>query len=376
MERYDVIVIGGGPAGAGASCELADAGAKVLVIEKAKYPRPKLCAGCISKRSIDLFPAFNIKNTIKGGILGFRGEAFVEKKKDECAVIVDREEFDYSLISKAQEKGANLLEETTVKDIELTPTVRKVITDKGVFEADYVIGADGYHSITRKSIACKDTSRKFFIAMEVKVPKEDLKDFPEDEVLIDIGVVKRGYGWYFPQGEFVNVGIATAEKEDLLNIFKNYAKNHKLFPIDLSKYRIKSWFIPFTSKAQDLRLGRDRVFLTGDAGAIVDPLLGEGIRYAYLSGSLSARAIKLAKKNANTLYERFVKNTILEDLVYAGKIASIVYNIQELSFKLSQDKALYMFFELLKGEKTYKDLYRWGWKELIKNIPNILMKKI
>ncbi|GAB6078838.1 geranylgeranyl reductase family protein [Hydrogenobaculum acidophilum] len=376
MERYDVIVIGGGPAGAGASYELADAGAKVLVLEKAKYPRPKLCAGCISKRSIHLFPDFNIKNTIKGGILGFKGEVFVEKKKDECAVIVDREEFDYVLISKAQEKGAKLLEETTAKDIELTPTVRKVITDKGIFEADYIIGADGYHSITRKSIACKDTSRKFFMAMEVRVPKEDLKDFPDDEVLIDIGVVKRGYGWYFPQGEFVNIGIATAEKEDLLNIFKNYAKNHKLFPIDLSKYRIKSWFIPFTSKAQDLRLGRDRVFLTGDAGAMVDPLLGEGIRYAYLSGSLSARAIKLAKKDANTLYERFVKNTILEDLVYAGKIASIVYNIQELSFKLSQDKALYMFFELLKGEKTYKDLYRWGWKELIKNIPKIAMKKI
>ncbi|MGC9287197.1 MAG: geranylgeranyl reductase family protein, partial [Hydrogenobaculum sp.] len=364
MERYDVIVIGGGPAGAGASYELADAGAKVLVIEKAKYPRPKLCAGCISKRSIGLFPAFNIKNTIKGGILGFKGEKFIEKSTDECAVIVDREEFDYFLVSKAQEKGAKLLEETTVKDIELTPTVRKVITDKGVFEADYVVGADGYHSITRKSIACKNSSRKFFIAMEVRVPKEDLKDFPEDEVLIDIGVVKRGYGWYFPQGEFVNVGIATAEKEDLLNIFKAYTKNHKLFPIDLSKYRIKSWFIPFISKAQELRLGRDRVFLTGDAGAIVDPLLGEGIRYAYLSGGLCARAIKLAKKDAHSLYEKFVKNTILEDIVYAGKIASIVYNIQELSFRLSQDKALYMFFELLKGEKTYKDLYRWGWKEL------------
>ncbi len=376
MKRYDVIVIGGGPAGAGASYELADSGAKVLILEKAKYPRPKLCAGCISKRSLSLFPDFNIKNTIRGGILGFRGEDFIEKTSDECAVIVDREEFDYFLISKAQEKGAELLEQTAVKDIELTPTIRKVITDKGVFEADYIIGADGYHSVTRKAIACKDNARRFFTAMEVKIPKEDLKDFPEDEVLIDIGVVKRGYGWYFPQGEFVNVGIATAEKEDLLNIFRNYTKNHRRFPVDLSKYRIKSWFIPFSSKAKDLKLGKDRVFLTGDAGALVDPLLGEGIRYAYLSGSLSARAIKLARKNANTLYERFVKNAILEDLVYAGKIASIVYNIQGLSFRLSQDRALYMFFELLKGEKTYKDLYRWGWKELIKNIPNILMKKI
>jgi len=375
-ERYDVVIIGGGPAGAGASYELADAGAKVLVIEKAKYPRPKLCAGCISKRSVDLFPAFSIKNSIKGGILGFKGQEFVEKVSDECAVIVDRKEFDHFLISKAQEKGAHLLEEITVKDIELTPTVRKLITDKGVFEADYVIGADGYHSVTRKSIACKSASRKFFIAMEVKVPKDMFKDFKEDEVLIDIGVVKKGYGWYFPQGEFVNIGIATAEKEDLLNIFKAYTKNHKLFPIDISKYRIKSWFIPFISKAQELRLGRDRVFLTGDAGGIVDPLLGEGIRYAYLSGGLCARAIKLAKKDAHSLYERFVKNTILEDLVYAGKIASIVYNIQELSFKLSQDKALYMFFELLKGEKTYKDLYRWGWKELVKNIPKILMKNL
>jgi len=64
-ERYDVVIIGGGPAGAGASYELADAGAKVLVIEKAKYPRPKLCAGCISKRSVDLFPAFNLKNRHK-----------------------------------------------------------------------------------------------------------------------------------------------------------------------------------------------------------------------------------------------------------------------------------------------------------------------
>ncbi len=372
MERFDAIVVGGGPAGAGAAYELASAGAKVLILEKSKYPRPKLCAGCISKRSLVSFPAFNIKNSIRGGILGYKGQEFVEKKTDECAVIVDREEFDYELILKAQEKEAMLVENMKVKHIELTPTIRRVVTENGVFEGDYIVGADGYNSVVRKSIACKSASRRFFISMEARIPKSALKDFPEDEVLIDIGIVKKGYGWYFPQGEFITVGIASAEKEDILNIFKDYTKNHKKFPTDISKYQIKSWFIPFISKARDLRLGKDRVFLTGDAGSIVDPLLGEGIRYAYLSGSFAGRAIKLAKKDANTLYERFVQNAILQDLVYAGKIASIVYNIQHIAFKLSQDRALFMFFELLKGEKTYKDLYRWGWMELFKNIPEVL----
>jgi len=63
-----------------------------------------------------------------------------------------------------------------------------------------VIGADGYHSVTRKSIACKSASRKFFIAMEVKVPKDMFKDFKEDEVLIDIGVVKKATDGIFPKG--------------------------------------------------------------------------------------------------------------------------------------------------------------------------------
>lgn len=370
MNRYDVIVIGGGPAGAGASIELGPY-AKTLILEKAKYPRSKLCAGCISKRSIDSFPAFSIKNSITGGILGYKGEKFVEKYSDECAVIVSREEFDYELIKKAQESGANLLQEVKVKHIEKTPTVYKVFTDKGVFEADYIIGADGYHSVARKSL-CKKPSRNFFISMEVKVPKEHLKDFPDNKVLIDIGVVKRGYGWYFPQGEFVNVGIATAEKEDLLNIFKNYTKSHKMFNIDITKYKIRSWFIPFTKSQDKLTLGKERMLLTGDAADLVDPLLGEGIRYAYLSGSLAARAITLAKKDALSLYNRFVNNTILKDIVYAGKIASIVYNIQSLAFELSQDQALIMFFELLKGNKTYEDLYKWGWKEFIKNIPRAI----
>ncbi len=370
MNRYDVIVIGGGPAGAGASIELSS-DAKVLILEKAKYPRQKLCAGCISKRSVDSFPAFNIKNSISGGILGYKGQKFVEKTSDECAVIVDREEFDYELIKKAQEHGANLLEETKVKHIEKTPTIYKVFTDKDMFEADYVIGADGYHSVARESL-CKKPSRKFFISMEVKIPKDHLKDFPEDKVLIDIGVVKRGYGWYFPQGEFVNIGIATAEREDLLEIFKNYTKSHKRFNIDITKYKIRSWFIPFTKSRDELTLGKERLLLCGDASDLVDPLLGEGIRYAYLSGSLAGRAIKLAKKDALSLYKRFISNTMLKDIIYAGKIASIVYNIQELAFEFSQDQALIMFFELLKGNKTYEELYKWGWKEFIKNIPNAL----
>lgn len=373
MEHYDVIVIGGGPAGAGASYELAKNNVKTLIIEKSTYPKPKLCAGCISRRSISLFPNFNIKNIITGGILGYKGKKFIKKQSnDYCAVIVDREEFDHFLISKATEQGANLLEGTKVKYIEKMPTYYKVFTDKGIFEADYVVGADGYNSCVRKFLNCKNNFRDFFISMEVKIPKDIFSDFPQDSVLIDIGVVKRGYGWYFPQGEFVNVGIATAYKEDLLNIFKEYTKNHKYFPVDVSKYRIKSWFIPFNKGSNRLRLGQERVFLCGDAADLVDPLLGEGIRYAYLSGTLCGRAIALAKKDAINLYEKFIRNTILKDIIYAGKIASIVYNIQGLSFELSQDKALPMFFELLKGEKTYEELYKWGWKELIKQIPKSL----
>jgi len=99
--RYDAVVVGAGPAGAMTAYHLSRGGLKVLLLEKKRLPRFKLCGGCLSARIDPYLPEgwkAKVLNTIRGGILGFRGKEFVSRSSErEVAYIVDRSDFDMFL---------------------------------------------------------------------------------------------------------------------------------------------------------------------------------------------------------------------------------------------------------------------------------------
>ena len=373
--RYDVVVVGGGPAGATCARILAKNGAKVLILEKRKLPRFKLCAGCISKRIEKLLPKGwekEILNVIRGGVLGFRGREFVERNAGEdVAYIIDRASFDYFLVREAVGSGADLWEGIEFLGFE---EGFKVKTSAGEIEADFLIGADGFYTKVGRVLGYE--KRKFFRSVEFWT-----EGSLGDRVVIDAGVVRRGYGWIFPKGNRLSVGLALVGKENPLRKLEDYVKEHKLIERRDVK-GVKGWMIPFAENERDLHLGRGRVVLVGDAANLVDPLLGEGIYYAVLSGHLAAKAILENPEDPLRDYVSRVKKDILTELLYAGKIARLAYTFQRAAFSMGKGFALERFFKLLKGELGYRDLYRRGLPEFItsllrfENFSHIIIDKI
>ncbi len=375
--KFDVVVVGGGPAGTSTARFLAKKGVKVLIIEKRKLPRFKLCAGCLSARIAPLLPRgweSEILNTIRGGFLGFRGQRFHHRVSSEpVAYIVDRKSFDFFLVESASREGVEVWEETEFIEFEDKGRLY-VRTNRGGVETDFIVGADGFYTKVGRQLGYKKD--KFFRSIEFWADG-DLRE----EVVIDIGVVKRGYGWIFPKGDKVSVGLATVGRGNLLKALKVYVNRHR-FLDGVSVNKVMGWMIPFAISKEDLHLGRDRVFLVGDAANMVDPLLGEGIYYGVAGGKLLADSLVQDTERALESYKRNIEEKILPELYYAGKIAKLAYTFQKTAYRMGGGRALDRFLDLLSGERSYKDLYRKGLMEFVisllhfENFSHIIIDKI
>lgn len=362
MNRYDVLVVGAGPAGTAAAKYLSEKGLRVLIVERKNLPRFKLCGGALSARFSKYLPEDfrkKVLNTINRGILGFRGEKHIFKEEYEVAYIIDRDDFDFFLLEKALNEGAQLWEGVGFIDFERKGGSFIAETTKGKVKIDFIIGADGFYSNVAKKLGYK--KKKFYKSIEFTAEGE--MDF--DSVIIEIGLVKRGYLWIFPKGGLLNIGIASSKKENLLKIIHEYLKKQKLVKIKKT-YKPKGWFIPFTEIQGDIYLGKDRVLLVGDAGNFVDPLLGEGIYYAYLSGIKAAKSIVQNPQNPIEMYKKEVKD-IVKEFIYAGKIAKLAYNFQKVAFLMGRGKSLENYMKFLKGNTTYEKLYKSGWIDFLKS---------
>jgi len=349
--KFDAVVVGGGPAGAMSAYELSKNGLRVLLIEKHELPRFKLCAGCLSARIEKLLPTgwiHLIKQTIKEGILGYEGrEFFTLPHSSTLAYIVDRSEFDHFLVKKALEAGAEVWDGCEFLGFNEGKRM-EILTSMGKVEAEFLIGADGFYSKVAKALGYKKD--KFFRSLEF-FSETGL----DQEVRIDVGLVERGYAWVFPN----SVGIASAGKDELLEILKVYTKRLGL----KESSRIHGWHIPFLEKEKDFHSGSGKVLLVGDASNCVDPLLGEGIYYALYGAVLAVRAIITNPSNPNLEYRRLSK-PMIKELIYAGRIARIAYRFQKWAYMWGKKGALKAYYKLLTGEYTYKSLFFKAWLRL------------
>jgi geranylgeranyl reductase family protein len=350
--NFDAVVVGAGPGGAFSAYWLAKNGLKVLLLEKKRLPRFKLCGGCLSARVVSLLPEGwqgLIKAAIREGTLGYRGEeSFSLPSEKPLAYIVDRAEFDYFLVQKAQQVGVELWQECELLGFEEGERI-KVYTSKGEVEADFLIGADGFYSKTAYLLGYK--KKKFFRSLEFQC----LTNLKEG-VRIDVGLVEKGYAWVFP----TNVGIASTGKENLLELLRDYSTKLGL----KVEGKVYGWHIPYLENKKDFHAGRGRILLVGDASNSVDPLLGEGIYYALWGAKNAVRAILNCPNNPVEEYFRLSK-PMIEELVYAGRIAKIAYRFQRFSYNWGKKGALKAYYRLLRGEERYKKLFFKAWLHLI-----------
>jgi len=327
LNKFDVIIIGAGPAGSTAAYFLAQEGLKIAIIDKAKFPRNKVCGGGIVGRTISYYPEL-LNNVNATPIKRLQiSELTINKiiniqSPTPLIYSIKRSEFDYKLLNNAINKGAVFFPNCKVESIDLNNTTIRVKSLTNVFNTTAVIGADGAMGISSKIVNPK--RRNIAAAIEIEIEGR----FDEKIAQFDFGAVTHGYGWVFPKVNSASVGIVSLNpKDEIKNALKKYLGIKKL-PQNIGRFR--GFFIPlFTSFS---KVNFKNLMLTGDALGLADPITFEGISQAILSGKLAAKAIINSNSplKAAEYYNQLIKKDFLNELFFAKMLSLLVYRTPKI----------------------------------------------
>ena len=342
MNNFDIIVVGGGPAGLTSAYQLNKYGFNVLLVDKNTFPRPKLCAGLLTKKTRklvnDIFSVTTSDLKEKEVVdfcsdyyqIYFKDKLIYENEMEDAFYYVHRRVYDNFLFNLVKNTGVKIKEGTEVRDIDLFDS--KVITKNGnEFKAEYIIGADGANSVIRKKIIAKrddikfeDFKKNMAVSLEAIVPRSELKlDF--DHPILYYGILNWGYGWIFPRKDSLVIGIAGLKKDNknFKDIFKEYLD---LIGIKNKDINYTGWQLPYGNFLKEPFY--NNTLLVGDAAGLVEPLTGEGIYYAHHSGLLAAKAINKAEnynRNLISTYKKSLDEEILLRLDRFKKLSKFFY---------------------------------------------------
>ena len=331
--KYDVVVVGAGPAGSTAAKFLSENGISVLLVDKSKFPRDKSCGGGIPVRVLKEYKYIEEKGLIEsysyGGFihspsLKYRGE--VQRNEPFIAMVL-RKKFDFGLVNSAIDDGAIFIDNMAVDDIEISENKAKVMLNDGTdVESRMVVGADGIWSVVAKKSGLSHNHRDISISLfqEYPMSAETLDRYFTKKRLFHIHFNVKGiagYGWVFPKKEHVNIGVVemkrklgSEEKTYLKEIFNDYIqllKESKTLPSSFKVGKIQGAVLPTCPVEKTYA---DRVLLCGDAAGLIHPFNGEGIEYAMSSGRIAAdviaEALEVDDTSAKFLskYEKLWKN--------------------------------------------------------------------
>jgi geranylgeranyl diphosphate/geranylgeranyl-bacteriochlorophyllide a reductase len=306
-ETFDVVVVGGGPAGATAACDLAAKGHSVLLLDKAGRIKP--CGGAIPPRLIRDFriPDDLICARISSARMIPPSAKFVDMPIDGGYVgMVNRESFDEWLRERARLTGAERRTgqfETLTRDADgvarLHYAERGAGGDEGrvtrSVRARMVIGADGAVSAVGKQCVPGAEKIPFVFAYHeiVRSPGEDGANFAARrcDVIYDGRFSPDFYSWVFPHGDTTSIGTGSANKG--FSLRGSVAQLRAHLKLDAQE-TIRKEGAPIPLKPlKRWDNGRD-VILTGDAAGVVAPSSGEGIYYAMASARFVAEAVHVA----------------------------------------------------------------------------------
>lgn len=352
--EYDVIVVGAGPAGASAAYWLGEAGRRVLVLEKESLPRYKPCGGGVPRAVFDRFP-FDFSPVIERWIerVRFRfrdGREVAAELPNRPVAMVMRDQFDQRILEQAP---AEVRDGTAVVALEQDGDGVALTTASGeTVQARYAIGADGANSRVARLVGLR-RDKWMGGAIEVEVPADDgLLEAYADTALFVFGTPPKGYLWVFPKREHLSVGIGAFQAR-VPSMKKILQREMDRLAIPLDGARHHGHPLPVYRRREPLH--RKRVLLVGDAGGLMDPLLGEGIRYAIDSGRLAAESI-LADDPAG--YTRRIHRAIGRDLGWGRHWANLFYDHPWGSFELGVRNPLFLkeFRRLFAGQATYRGM--------------------
>ena len=351
--NHDILIIGGGPSGLSTALHLTKFAPhltpRILILEKEHYPRLKLCAGglvadaenLLENLGLDVSEVPHVDSRVIRFDFAGRGLG-VRVPKRHAIRVIRRDEFDYWLAQKAEERGIKIRQGITVKNIQPREHDVVVETNEGILHAQIVVGADGSNGITRRSIFPNDpvyTAR----VLEVLTPMTNsyLSDTSgrKEVSFFDFFAVPdniAGYVWDFPTqvkgtpmrcwGVY-DTNLLADQKRPALKT--PLAEEMQRQGYDLNDYEIKGhpirWYSP------ENKASVPRVLLVGDTvGA--DAIFGEGISMALGYGNIAAQEIAESYRRGEFSFRRYkrrlVRSGLGQTLFARWLIAQIIYTFK------------------------------------------------
>jgi geranylgeranyl reductase family protein len=318
-DKYDVAIVGAGPAGSACALSLADKGLRVIMIDKERFPRDKVCGDAIPGKA---FKAMDAINNIWGEELrknsdserirtahGFSSSGqMIELNWQLFTYNSKRIHFDEQLFNIVKnETDTKIMEGVRVTEVTDNDTYVVLSLDNGrSVKASVVVGCDGANSVTKKLVKENPSPQDVCVAVrayysDVEGVTRDINEFHFFKDLMP------GYFWIFPVDErTVNVGfgiLQTGKKKELRNLREildriTHGDNRisERFRNSVKQRETKGFSLPLYTRKRSI--SGNRVLLCGDAASLIDPLWGHGIDTAMWSGHIAAgHIINAIQKN-------------------------------------------------------------------------------
>jgi geranylgeranyl reductase family protein len=308
VEEFDVVVVGAGPAGSSAARAAAAAGARVVVLDRAAFPRYKTCGGGLIGPSLAALPGpppvrasiTRVSLTLDGGR---RRDRFADEP---CLQTVTRAELDAWLLSCAAAAGA----EVRVPCRVLSVADGVVETDAGSLRAGVVIAADGTSSRLAREVGVRLS--RVDLGLELELEAGSSASAWADRVHLDWGPIPGSYGWVFPKGDTLTVGVIAARGAG--EGTRDYLRS-LVTRLGLDGHRVVHDSGHLTRcRMTDSPLGRGRVLLAGDAAGLLEPWTREGISFATRSGALAGAVAAAGPSGAVERYRAALSRDLLPEM--------------------------------------------------------------
>ncbi len=312
MKKYDVTIVGAGPAGSTAADDLARSGARVALVDKATFPRDKVCGDGITGATLARLEQMGLSSWLARNDFNAPQELLLSAPNGQSVrlaspdanscygQIVPRLELDTAILEQATQAGAELHQGVQPRHFSrLSPFTVRITSGKSgpsglSIESHLLITADGAHASFTRHLGLV-RARPDLVAIRAyfeEVPSETLVEIHYQRAIIP------GYAWIFPlKGGRANVGLGahTAHVQrqhlNLKDMMNRFIQNNPYAKERLGQAKMVSSLQGYPLRAQmsSVTPVADNILVAGEAAGLVNPLTGEGIGTALLSGRLAAR---------------------------------------------------------------------------------------
>jgi geranylgeranyl reductase family protein len=368
-QEWDVAIIGAGPAGLTAALAAAGAGARAIVLERAVHPRYKTCGGGLIGASLAAAGERIVVPTrdhVRAATVTLDGRRPFTREEDEpLLAMVTREEFDDTLRRAAVAAGVAVQQRSPVRRItEDGDHACAALADGTAVRARVLIGADGSSGVSARYTGVRYEQVDLGLELEIAVPPPVAAAW-RGRMLLDWGPVPGSYGWVFPKGDRLTVGVIAArgEGERTRRYLRDFTARLGLAafePVRDSGHLTRC-------RGDDSPVRRGRVLVAGDAAGLLEPWTREGISFALRSGALAGTAAAQAAAcpdrehldRALAGYETALAQDLIPEMA-AGRRLLAAFSRHPGAFHtgLSTAKGWRLFTKFCRSETTWEDLVR------------------